>query len=46
MAVTELTKLASTKKIEPGDFTEICRTVKKVVYSHRCCLFNASFGMI
>lgn len=29
-AVAELTKLASTKKIAPGDFTEICRTLKKV----------------
>lgn len=32
-AVAELTKLASTKKIAPGDFTEVCRTLKKV-----CCL--------
>ena len=30
-AVAELTKLASTKKIAPGDFTEICRTLKKVL---------------
>jgi cytoskeleton-associated protein 5 len=30
-AVAELTKLASTKKIAPGDFSEICRTLKKVV---------------
>ena len=29
-AVAELTKLASTKRIAPGDFTEICRTLKKV----------------
>lgn len=32
-AVAELTKLASTKKIAPGDFTEICRTLKKVYHS-------------
>ncbi|KAJ3669121.1 hypothetical protein LUZ60_011071 [Juncus effusus] len=30
-AVAELTKLASTKRISPGDFTEICRTIKKLV---------------
>ncbi|XP_073114484.1 protein MOR1 isoform X2 [Elaeis guineensis] len=30
-AVAELTKLASTKRIAPGDFTEICRTLKKLV---------------
>lgn len=30
-AVAELTKLASTKRIAPGDFTEICRTLKKVM---------------
>ncbi|KAL9274360.1 MOR1-like protein, partial [Drosera capensis] len=30
-AVAELTKLASTKKIAPGDFTEVCRTLKKVI---------------
>uniref|UniRef100_A0A0E0JQ94 TOG domain-containing protein n=1 Tax=Oryza punctata TaxID=4537 RepID=A0A0E0JQ94_ORYPU len=30
-AVAELTKLASTKKIAPGDFHEICRTLKKLV---------------
>lgn len=36
-AVAELTKLASTKKIAPGDFTEICRTLKKVYHSS---LFN------
>ncbi|XP_019231604.1 PREDICTED: protein MOR1 [Nicotiana attenuata] len=30
-AVAELTKLASTKKIAPGDFTEICRTLKKLI---------------
>ena len=29
-AVAELTKLASAKKIAPGDFHEICRTLKKV----------------
>ncbi|XP_058196749.1 protein MOR1-like isoform X2 [Rhododendron vialii] len=29
-AVAELTKLASTTKIAPGDFTEICRTLKKL----------------
>lgn len=29
-AVAELTKLASTKRIAPGDFTEVCRTLKKV----------------
>uniref|UniRef100_A0A0D9V739 Protein MOR1 n=1 Tax=Leersia perrieri TaxID=77586 RepID=A0A0D9V739_9ORYZ len=30
-AVAELTKLASAKKIAPGDFHEICRTLKKLV---------------
>lgn len=30
-AVAELTKLASTKRIAPGDFTEICRTLKKFI---------------
>ncbi|XAR66434.1 hypothetical protein NMG60_11012669 [Bertholletia excelsa] len=30
-AVAELTKLASTKRIAPGDFTEICRTLKKII---------------
>ncbi|XXG85325.1 hypothetical protein AAC387_Pa11g0421 [Persea americana] len=30
-AVAELTKLASTKRIAPGDFTEICRTLKKLI---------------
>ncbi|XP_019170142.1 PREDICTED: protein MOR1-like [Ipomoea nil] len=30
-AVAELTKLASTKKIAPGDFTEICRMLKKLI---------------
>ncbi|KNA20108.1 hypothetical protein SOVF_055370 [Spinacia oleracea] len=30
-AVGELTKLASTKRIAPGDFTEVCRTLKKLV---------------
>ncbi|XP_051126055.1 protein MOR1 [Andrographis paniculata] len=30
-AVAELTKLASTKKISPGDFTEVCRTLKKLI---------------
>jgi hypothetical protein len=29
-AVAELTKLASTKKIAPGDFNEVSRTLKKV----------------
>ncbi|KAL0922592.1 hypothetical protein M5K25_006587 [Dendrobium thyrsiflorum] len=29
-AVAELTKLASTKRIAPGDFAEICRTLKKL----------------
>ncbi|KAG6755568.1 hypothetical protein POTOM_041399 [Populus tomentosa] len=29
-AVAELTKLASTKRIAPGDFSEVCRTLKKV----------------
>ncbi|KAK3028496.1 hypothetical protein RJ639_038564 [Escallonia herrerae] len=28
-AVTELSKLASTKRIAPGDFTDICRILKK-----------------
>ncbi|KAJ9565978.1 hypothetical protein OSB04_001944 [Centaurea solstitialis] len=30
-AVAELTKLASTKRIAPGDFAEICRTLKKLI---------------
>lgn len=30
-AVAELTKLASTKKIAPGDFNEVSRTLKKLV---------------
>ncbi|KAL3377313.1 hypothetical protein AABB24_003628 [Solanum stoloniferum] len=30
-AVAELTKLASTKKVAPGDFAEICRTLKKFI---------------
>ncbi|XVF23003.1 hypothetical protein REPUB_Repub13aG0000300 [Reevesia pubescens] len=30
-AVAELTKLASTTKIAPGDFMEVCRTLKKLV---------------
>ncbi|CAA2964836.1 MOR1 isoform X1 [Olea europaea subsp. europaea] len=29
--VSELTKLASTERIAPGDFTEICRTLKKLI---------------
>ena len=31
-AIAELTKLASTKRIAPGDFTEICMTLEKVLY--------------
>ncbi|XP_038725142.1 protein MOR1-like isoform X2 [Tripterygium wilfordii] len=30
-AVAELTKLASTKRIAPGDFTEVFRTLKKLI---------------
>ncbi|KAK8581371.1 hypothetical protein V6N13_144400 [Hibiscus sabdariffa] len=30
-AVAELSKLASTRKIAPGDFAEVCRTLKKLV---------------
>ncbi|KAJ4847033.1 Protein MICROTUBULE ORGANIZATION 1 [Turnera subulata] len=30
-AISELTKLASTKRIAPGDFSEVCRTLKKVI---------------
>lgn len=30
-AVAELSRLASTKRIAPGDFTEICRTLKKLI---------------
>lgn len=30
-AVAELTKLASAKKIASGDFTEVCRTLKKLI---------------
>lgn len=30
-AVGELTKLASTKRISPGDFSEVCRTLKKLI---------------
>ncbi|KAI8525472.1 hypothetical protein RHMOL_Rhmol13G0233000 [Rhododendron molle] len=33
-AVAELTKLASTKRIAPGDFTVICRTLKKLSATH------------
>lgn len=29
--VAELTKLASTRRIAPGDFTKICRALKKVI---------------
>lgn len=42
-AVAELTKLASTKRIAPGDFTEICRTLKKVCYH---CLFECIIVLI
>ncbi|KAJ6724153.1 CYTOSKELETON-ASSOCIATED PROTEIN 5 [Salix viminalis] len=30
-AVAELTKLASIKRIAPGDFSEVCRTLKKLI---------------
>ncbi|KAH9313886.1 hypothetical protein KI387_022513, partial [Taxus chinensis] len=30
-AVAELTKLSSVKKIAPGDFSEVCRTLKKLI---------------
>ncbi|THU43931.1 hypothetical protein C4D60_Mb02t02050 [Musa balbisiana] len=30
-AVAELTKLSSTKRIAPGDFSEVCRTLKKLI---------------
>ncbi|KAL2464827.1 Protein MOR1 [Forsythia ovata] len=30
-AVAELTKLSSTTRIAPGDFTEVCRTLKKLI---------------
>uniref|UniRef100_A0A6N2LDZ9 Protein MOR1 n=1 Tax=Salix viminalis TaxID=40686 RepID=A0A6N2LDZ9_SALVM len=30
-AVAELTKLASTRRIAPGDFSEVCRTLKKLI---------------
>ncbi|CAN1166552.1 Protein MOR1 [Linum perenne] len=30
-AVAELTKLASTTRIAPGDFSEVCRTLKKLI---------------
>ncbi|KAK7279605.1 hypothetical protein RJT34_24658 [Clitoria ternatea] len=30
-AVAELTKLASTKRISSGDFSEVCRTLKKLI---------------
>ncbi|XP_057847026.2 protein MOR1 isoform X2 [Cryptomeria japonica] len=30
-AVAELAKLASAKKIAPGDFSEVCRTLKKLI---------------
>ncbi|CAI0393663.1 unnamed protein product [Linum tenue] len=30
-AVGELTKLASTRRIAPGDFSEVCRTLKKLI---------------
>lgn len=32
-SVSELTKLASTKRIASGDFSEVCRTLKKVFTS-------------
>ncbi|KAB5521789.1 hypothetical protein DKX38_026108 [Salix brachista] len=32
-AVAELTKLASTRRIAPGDFSEVCRTLKKPLKS-------------
>lgn len=35
-AVAELTKLASTKRISPGDFSEVCRTLKKVSCTYLC----------
>jgi hypothetical protein len=43
-AVAELTKLASAKKIAPGDFHEICRTLKKVksvrlIFRLNCVIF-------
>lgn len=43
-AVAELTKLASTKRIAPGDFTEICRTLKKVtrIQIFLCILFSCT----
>lgn len=37
-AVAELTKLASTKRIAPGDFSEVCRTLKKVRYGFFVCI--------
>ncbi|XP_027367381.1 protein MOR1 [Abrus precatorius] len=30
-AVAELTKLGSTRRISPGDFSEVCRTLKKLI---------------
>jgi len=37
-AVAELTKLASTKRISPGDFSEVCRTLKKVSCTCLCVI--------
>lgn len=42
-AVAELTKLASTKRIAPGDFSEVCRTLKKVCYCFFACTFFPNF---
>ncbi|XP_027924008.1 protein MOR1-like [Vigna unguiculata] len=30
-AIAQLTKLASTKRISPGDFSEVCRTLRKLI---------------
>lgn len=40
-AVAELTKLASTKKIAPGDFNEVSRTLKKVNMGLNFTIFHA-----
>ncbi|KAG4965287.1 hypothetical protein JHK85_040262 [Glycine max] len=38
-AVVDLTKLASTKRISPGDFSEVCRTLKKFLTKVHSCSF-------
>ncbi|WJX12662.1 Protein MICROTUBULE ORGANIZATION 1 [Trifolium repens] len=49
-AVGELTKLASTKRISPGDFSEVCRTLKKALLCHyplklSCSIMHRSISL-